>query len=439
MADRYQRFVSSGPGRTLARQLGLPRPVPLRRHRPDDPPVRGPVVLAPTQGQLLSAVRALLTEAGAEPVEAHPEPAALVYDATGITDVAGLRALHEFFAPLVRSVGSGGRVVLLGRPEGAGDPESGVAQRALTGFVRSLGKEIGQGRTVQLVRAAPDAALGSTLRFLLSGRSAYVSGQVIDVGPAPEDATATTDAEPPLAGRSALVTGAAQGIGAAIAETLARDGARVICLDVPGQGEALSALANRIGGTALQLDITADDAAATIGRAAARVDGLDVLVHNAGVLRDRTLAKMSAAEWDTVLTVNLAAPYALTRRLYDDGVLNSGARVVCLSSLNGIAGAAGQTNYATSKAGVIGLVEAFAPELAGRDVTLNAVAPGFIETRMTASMPATVRAFGRRLNSLAQGGLPVDVAETVAWLAQPGSGGITGQVVRVCGQSLPGA
>jgi len=112
---------------------------------------------------------------------------------------------------------------------------------------------------------------------------------------------------------------------------------------------------------------------------------------------------------------------------------------VCVSSISGIAGNAGQTNYSTSKAGVIGIVQMFAPALAERGATVNAVAPGFIETQMTATMPIPAREAGRRMNSLAQGGLPVDVAETIAWFANPGSAGVTGQVVRVCGQSMIGA
>jgi 3-oxoacyl-[acyl-carrier protein] reductase len=107
--------------------------------------------------------------------------------------------------------------------------------------------------------------------------------------------------------------------------------------------------------------------------------------------------------------------------------------------MSGIAGNSGQTNYATSKAGVIGMVEAMAPELAGRKATINAVAPGFIETQMTAAMPIGPREAGRRMSSLAQGGLPVDVAETIAWLASPASTGVNGNVVRVCGQNLLGA
>src|SRR5262249_9380273 len=119
--------------------------------------------------------------------------------------------------------------------------------------------------------------------------------------------------------------------------------------------------------------------------------------------------------------------------------LRADGRIVAVSSISGIAGNAGQTNYATSKAGVIGFVRALAPAVAKQGATLNAVAPGFIETRMTAAMPIATREVGRRMNSLAQGGLPVDVAETIAWLVSPGSGVVNGNAVRVCGQSLLGA
>jgi len=161
-------------------------------------------------------------------------------------------------------------------------------------------------------------------------------------------------------------------------------------------------------------------------------------VHNAGVTRDRTLARMSAAEWDQVLRINLAAPERITDALLGTGCLRPGGRVVGVSSIAGIAGNAGQTNYATSKAGVIGLVQALAPRLPA-GTTANAVAPGFIETRMTAAVPVLAREAGRRLNSMLQGGLPQDVAEAVAWLASPATGGVNGAVLRVCGQSLLGA
>ncbi|WP_250009692.1 3-oxoacyl-ACP reductase [Actinoplanes sp. M2I2] len=442
MGDRYASFANSSPGRGLVKRLGLPDPPRLRRHRPGDPLTEGPVLLgAAPGGRLGDQVRKVLAGAGAE---TRDEPltggghGALIFDATGITGAGGLRELYAFFHPHARSVRRSGRVIVLGTPpEAAGDPHEATAQRALEGLTRSLGKEFGRGITAQLVLVEPggEGALESTLRFLLSGRSAYVSGQVVRIGAGTPPAPA--DWQRPLAGRSALVTGAARGIGAAIARVLARDGAEVIALDVPAVGDALAGVANDVRGRALQLDLTADGAA---GRLAAHLSRpLDIVVHNAGITRDRTIAKMDAAGWDTVLAVNLIAPERINEVLLDRGLIAEGGRIVGVASIAGIAGNRGQTNYATSKAGVIGLVQSSAPGLRERGITINAVAPGFIETAMTARMPVTLREAGRRMNSLAQGGLPVDVAETIAWFASPGSGTITGNVVRVCGQSLLGA
>jgi len=252
--------------------------------------------------------------------------------------------------------------------------------------------------------------------------------------PAPDDWTR------PLAGKVALVTGAARGIGAAIAETLARDGAQVIAADLPGAGDRLAAVANRIAGSALQLDIAAADAPQTIaGYAEQRHGGLDIVVHNAGITRDKLLANMKPEHWQSVLSVNLAAQLRVNRALLETGALREGGRVVCLASTSGIAGNRGQTNYAASKAGVIGMVRSFAPSFAARSASINAVAPGFIDTDMTRSMPFLTREVARRLSSLQQAGQPVDVAEAIAFLAQPGSGGVNGQVLRVCGQNLVGA
>jgi 3-oxoacyl-[acyl-carrier protein] reductase len=248
------------------------------------------------------------------------------------------------------------------------------------------------------------------------------------------------DWEQPLNGRVALVTGASRGIGRSIAEVLARDGAHVVGVDVPAQSRELGEVTGRLGGSSLAADITDADAPATIAsHLLDKHGGVDVVVHNAGITRDKTLARMTEEQWTTVLEINLIAPHLIDRELFGRQAVRGNGRVVCVSSISGIAGNAGQTNYATSKAGVIGIVQAFAPALAERGATVNAVAPGFIETQMTAAMPIATREAGRRMNSLAQGGLPVDVAETIAWLANPGSAGVTGQVVRVCGQSLIGA
>jgi 3-oxoacyl-[acyl-carrier protein] reductase len=454
MTDRYASFAHSGPGQALVRRLGLPNPPRLRRYRPGDPPVPGPVLLdGAAGGRLVEVVGKILDGAGVErrdpaadggPIGGDPNPApnaALVFDATGVADSTHLRALYDFFHPHARALYPSGRVIVLGSPPDAcGNPREATAQRALEGFVRSVGKEFGRGTTAQLVYVAPGAesAIESTLRFLLSAKSAYVSGQVIRVAPAV--VTPPADWNRPLDQKVAVVTGAARGIGASIARVLARDGAHVICLDVPSAGDALATVANDIGGTALQLDLSTGHAPTRLAEhVGARHVAVDVLVHNAGVTRDKTLARMDAARWDSVLDVNLSSIERVNDRLLADDLIDDGGRIVGVSSVSGIAGNRGQANYAVSKAGVIGLVQSMAPVLAPRGVTINAVAPGHIETRMTAKMPTVLREASRRLNSLAQGGLPEDVAETIAWLASPASGGITGNVVRVCGQGLIGA
>ena len=424
MADRYQQFTGSPPGRFMARRLGLPQPADLRR---------GPALLdGPVRLGGRGRLGELLARIGFEVREDGGSCAAAIFDASHIIRTADLHEVYDFFHPAIRELAPSGRLVVVGMNTTPARP----AQRALEGVVRSAAKEVRHGATAQLVYAAPDAELESTLRFLLSGRSAYVSGQVIRVAAAVPDAP--EDWERPLAGRVAVVTGASRGIGAAIAEVLARDGAHVVCADVPAQGEDLAAVANRVGGSALQLDVTAERAPGALAdHLDERHGGVDVVVHNAGITRDRTLARMSEDEWRSVLAVNLEAIERLNAALSDQ--LRRGGRIVCVSSVSGIAGNRGQANYATSKAGVIGVVEELAPALAARRCTINAVAPGFIETRMTAAMPLATREAGRRMNSLAQGGLPVDVAETIAWLASPGSAGVNGNVVRVCGQSLIGA
>ncbi|GAA4418885.1 3-oxoacyl-ACP reductase [Actinokineospora soli] len=454
MTDRYQQFSTTGLGKALVKRLGLPNPTPLRRHRPGEPPLPGPALLgAAPGGRLVEPVGTVLKSAGIEvltdppPVpggdERGPSYGALVFDASGITSAEGLRALYDFFHPVMRSVAASGRVVVLGTPpEQAGEPGAIVAQRALEGFVRSVGKELKRGATAQLVYVGQgyEEKAESTLRFLLSGKSAYVDGQVIRVGTHGGDAPDPEDWAAPLAGKVALVTGGSRGIGAAIAEVLARDGAKVVVLDIPAQGADLAKVANKVGGLALQLDITAADAPAKLVEfLKARHGGVDIVVHNAGITRDKTLAKMKDSAWESVIQVNLASQLRANDALLESGALRAGGRVIGVSSIAGIAGNVGQTNYGASKAGVIGMINAYAPIYAEKGITINAVAPGFIETQMTAAVPLFIREAGRRMNSMSQGGLPVDVAETIAWFAAPASGAVSGNIVRVCGQSLLGA
>ena len=468
MTDRYQQLMSTPIGRIVSKQIGLPNPPRLERYEPGQPVVTGPALLGAAPGsRLAGALATVLAEIGAEVATAIEEPLrgavaragldagiwnsdaateqdrfkALVFDATGIGSSEQLVEAWSFFHPTIRRLMSCGRVIVLGTPpEDCSAPPEAVAQRALEGFVRAIGKEARKGATAQLVYVRPggEDQLASTLRFLLSPKSAFVSGQVVRVGPA--GAASELDWERPLTGKVALVTGAARGIGAAIAEVLARDGAHVVGLDVPAMEDELAAVTGRLGGSSLAADITAPDAPAQIaGHLLEHHGGVDVVVHNAGITRDKTLGRMSREVWSTVIDINLIAAQRIDKELFARKAVRRNGRVVCVSSISGIAGNAGQTNYSTSKAGVIGVVGAWAPALAKLGVTINAVAPGFIETKMTAAMPIAIREAGRRMNSLSQGGLPVDVAETIAWYANPASAGLTGNIVRVCGQSLLGA
>jgi 3-oxoacyl-[acyl-carrier protein] reductase len=441
MSDRYSQIVNAPVVSTVAKQLGLPQPVSLDRYEAGGPVVSGPVLTGGAPGGRLEKVLpAFLDRVKAERAGTDGKAKALVFDATGIADSTELVELQRFFYPAVGRLLRSGRVVVIGTPPAEdGSARAHTAQRALEGFTRSLAKEIGgRGATAQLVyvEAGAEGQLDSTLRFLLSPRSAYVSGQVVRVGagvaPTPE-----IDWELPLAGKTALVTGASRGIGAAIAATLARDGAAVVGLDVPQAVDDLRAVTGAIGCRAIGFDSTAEDAPERI--AGELSDGVDVVVHNAGVTKDRTIAKMPEERWVQLMEINLSSEERINEALLDGKLLRANGRIVGVSSMAGIAGNNGQTNYATSKAGVIGMVESMAPQLAKRKATINAVAPGFIETKMTAAMPIGPREAGRRLSSLSQGGLPIDVAETIAWLASPASTGVNGNTVRVCGQSLLGA
>lgn len=473
MADLMTMLTSNA----LAKQLGIPQPARLRRGRvlPTGPVVLGAAgghprltgealgLLGVEVGQALVDTPATrvteTTEDGRTREVPAPYPAkigALVVDATAVTAIEDLETVRGLLRPAMKGLEPSGRVVVVGvEPETAGAPTAVAVQQALEGIVRSVGKELRAGATANLVRVdlltdAPTTAqdLASTLSFLLEGRSAYVSGQVLHVGHAAEGRVAELGSTRPYEGQIVVVTGAGRGIGADIAETFARDGALVVAVDVPAGGEGLAKVANRIGGTALQLDITAPDAGQRVAAHVAQRFGdaarIHTIVHNAGITRDKLLANTDEERWGSVLEVNLAAQIRMNQVLLDPdlpGGLDDGGRIIGVASTSGIAGNRGQANYAASKAGVIGLVRAMGadPRLAERGITVNAVAPGFIETEMTGKIPLATREVARRINSLQQGGKPVDVAEAIAYLAEPASAAVTGQVLRVCGQSQIGA
>lgn len=445
MSDRYQSFSSSPIGQLFVKNLGLPAPQKLDRYTEGAPLVEGTVVIG-GKGRVASSLTTTLDNLGIASTTTPSKEEkykGLVFDATGLTSPDELVGLQEFFTPLLRSLKSSARVVVIGtNPTQTDSTDERIAQRSLEGFTRSLGKEIGNGSTVNLVYVAPGAesTLESTLAFFLSPKSAYVSGQVARLGlTGTKKAAKVADQAKPLAGKVAIVTGASRGIGEQIARVLHRDGATVLGIDVPQAASELQALMKELDGDQLTLDITGKDAAQRIAHhVKEKHGGVDIVVHNAGITRDKKLANMAEDRWNSVIAVNLSAPERITAELLDQGLINKNGRIVGVSSIAGIAGNVGQTNYAVSKAGVIGFVDAIAPTLKN-DITINAVAPGFIITAMTAAVPFATREVGQRLNAMAQGGLPVDVAEAIAWYASPGSSAVNGNVVRVCGQMMLGA
>ncbi|WP_313534687.1 3-oxoacyl-ACP reductase [Arsenicicoccus bolidensis] len=462
MADQYSDFINTPFGKNVAKRLGLPAPVRLRRYEPGQILCESPVLVTGT-GSYVASVRSLLTNAAVSVVDSLEELGdgrlgGVVLDLSDARHPSDLAVLRELGAPAVKRLGRNARVVVIGTDHTQlSDPVQVATQRALDGFTRSLAKELRAGATANLVlgpvreggdggdggdgEAASrqaEANVGEAVRFFLSGRSAFVDGQPVRVSSAAAQANPTVDR--PLDGQVAVVTGAARGIGAAIARTLHRDGATVVCVDVPAAGEALAQVAGEVGGTALQLDVTAEDAGRRIlDHACGRHGGLDIVVHNAGITRDKLFVNMDESRWDSVMAVNLASIVQMNETLLGPDGLGDGGRMVCLSSQSGFAGNRGQTNYSATKAAIIGLVSALAPQVAERGITVNGVAPGLIETEMTGRMPFATREAARRLSSLQQGGLPVDVADTIAWLVQPASAGVTGQVIRVCGQNMIGA
>lgn len=447
MSDWLIKLASDRYGARLAAALKLPVPVPLERAAGgfSERPLTGLRFRsgATPGGRIGARLAELLASYGATPATGDERVNVIAFDATGLSGADDLRALYTFFQPTIGDLAKRGHVVVFADdPAGVAAPVGSGLARGIEGFVRSLAKELGRrGATANLVYVAADALdrIDFPLRFFTSAHSAFVDGQAITVNaaaPAPP-ALPTTRV---LEGKVAIVTGAARGIGEACAERLAEEGAKVVCVDIPKDAAALAEVASRIGGLSLGLDVTAPDATKALETFVRdHAGGVDVIVHSAGITRDRTLAKMPIDGWDAVIAVNFSAVAAIDEALLSSGLLRDHARVVAISSIGGIAGNFGQTNYAATKAALVGYAAARAHQTASRGITFNTVAPGFIETRMTAKVPAFTREAGRRLSSLTQGGLPRDIAEAVAFLASPGAYGVTGRTLRACGQSLLGA
>jgi len=484
MSDFLLELSGNPTARKLIKTLGLPLPMPQRLRRAKGPwterPMQDETVYVGTTdgGELAGVIAETLTRGGANafveagdsylaafkvPGEAWGRPATkidasgadgqarddnaridgLVFDATGITEPGGLRALYAFFHPLVGRLTTCARLVVLGRPaEAMSTASAAAAQSALHGFVRSTAKELGKrGTTAQLlvVDRGAEARVAGPLRFFLSDHSSFVTGQPVRVGA--HVATKAIDGYVrSLEGKVALVTGAARGIGEATVKLLAGEGAHVVCLDRPGDDALCSRVAREVGGSVLLVDVSSPDAPGEITRALMGTHGgVDIVVHNAGITRDKTLAKMKPEAWDQAIGINLTAIVRIDTALVQGGALRDDGRVIVLCSVAGLAGNVGQTNYAASKAGLVGYVRTQSKLLAPRGITVNGIAPGFIETRLTAAIPLAIREVGRRLSSLGQGGQPQDVAEAITFLATPAASGLSGVILRVCGGAFIGA
>ncbi|MBM4251572.1 MAG: 3-oxoacyl-ACP reductase [Deltaproteobacteria bacterium] len=452
--------VSRRPfARRLVKQLKLPLPLPESLERATAPwseqELSGhhSAIGGTRNSKLMNFLSELVGGAGAElapSLISSPKLNSIVFDMSQATSIDDLGSLYDFMRPRLSLIASNCHIVILGcATDATTTPEAAAVSSALTGFVKSLGKEIGRrGATVQVLQIGkcgdtPEALRGP-LMFFLSKRSAFISGQCLRVG-----AAAGAEVAPftqSLLGKVALVTGAAQGIGAAIARRLAEEGATVIGHDRPAARDNLQALMTEIKGSSLTVDLLEPAAVSTIvNYLQAHHSTIDILVNNAGITRDKTLARMPRDWWDDAVRINLLAPLKLSEAILaarsdnNQMLMPNGGRIISMASIGGIAGNAGQTNYAAAKAGLIGGVKGLAKVAASREITVNALAPGFIETRMTAAMPTAIREVARRFNALNQGGLPLDVAEAVVFFSTPGASGISGEVLRVCGQNLIGA
>lgn len=241
-----------------------------------------------------------------------------------------------------------------------------------------------------------------------------------------------------LSGKVAVVTGSSRGIGRSIAFTLAGQGASVVVNYVSDavSAESLVEEIRNAGGNAIafQANVSiADQAAGLIESAVKTFSRLDILINNAGITRDTLLMRMSEEDWDAVLETNLKGAFHCMKAATRPMIRQRSGRIISISSVSGIAGNAGQANYSAAKAGLHGLTKAVARELASRNITVNAIAPGFVETDLTSRLSEDLLALARERTLLGRLGKPEDIAATVAFLASDEAGFITGQVLVVDG------
>jgi 3-oxoacyl-[acyl-carrier protein] reductase len=240
-----------------------------------------------------------------------------------------------------------------------------------------------------------------------------------------------------LEGKVAIVTGAGGGIGSAIARRLAGSGASIVVNDLDGPAaESVVAELEAQGAHAMASIGSVADLAAmegTVTAAIERFGSVDIMVNNAGITRDALLMRMTEEQWDLVISVHLRGAFCCTKAVTRPMLKQRYGRIINIASVVGVMGSPGQANYSAAKGGIIALTKTTARELAGRNVTCNAVAPGFIETKMTQALGPEVRAEYLSRVPLGRAGLPEDVANVVHFLASPDADYVTGQVINVCG------
>ena len=362
---------------------------------------------------------------------------ALIVDGRNVNNAESLKAVFDELQAGVKNIKANGKVLIYSvEPELLTDSHHSTFQRALEGISRSLAKELGgRGTSVNLVKLPPNVDLknyATVQEFFTSGRCAFITGQAVAANEATKSGSELSD-------KICVVTGGAGGIGSATVKRLAAEGATVIIADMPQMEErAKSLLSSKV--SFLGADLT-DEAARKnlLETIKAQHERIDVLVNNAGITRDKTLKNMPEHYWDQLIAINLTAVINLTEDALEMGLIPEGGRIISTSSISGIAGNFGQTNYTATKAALIGYSSSKSKELKAKGITINAIAPGYIETDMVKTMPLMTRIFAERLTSLAQAGKPEDIAEAMAFLAHPGVQSINGQVLRVCGGSFLGA
>lgn len=364
-----------------------------------------------------------------------------IFDATGLEEIMQIDELFSFLKRWTPRINRSGRVLILApAPGDPASPGRHALLGALGGLVRAFSKEVGpEGITVHLVLVPPVTGgyLAPLVRFIASRRSAFITGQTWRISEI-EGAGRCFEYVRSLEKKVALVTGAARGIGAAITRSLAQEGAEVVLVDVPERSRELADTASRTAGMPLVVDITWPRAPSFIaGKVKKKHGKLDILVHNAGVYLDRRVTDMSPDDWYRVYNINLASVVRLTQAL--DCMVESGGRILGVGSIAGLAGIGGHTCYSGAKAGLMGYLQSLAGALKGRGITANAIAAGYIHTALTAGLSRFKREMGLRMSGMVQGGIPEDIGNLAAFLAGPGAGGLTGQIIRACGGSLIGA